>query len=93
MPHLDIVADILQRVVERGISLLPTTLMEIETEVRADWGGERLYIEKVGEAGRAAMARRDKEIRDLSAKGVQNDYLSLRYNLSMKRIRQITAGQ
>lgn len=89
MAHLDIVADILQRMVDRGAYLQETALREIEAEVRADWGGERIYIEKIGDSGRLAMMNRDRLIRESAAAGVPEDYLSLRYNLTVARIRQI----
>lgn len=91
MAHLDLVADILQRVADRGIPLRPEDLEEIEQEVRADWGGEEYYVEKVGEGGRMRILRRNRDICEAAAKGAPNDYLSLRYNLTERRIRQIIA--
>ena len=89
MAYLDLVADILQRVREHFTALPGDELVQIEQDVRADWGGERHYVAKGGESGRAAMYARDAAIRQEAARGVPEDYLSLRYNLSVKRIRQI----
>lgn len=92
MAHLDLVADILQRVADRETTLQPDDLREIEEDVRADWGGERHYVAKVGECGRMQLMRRDHEIREAAGKGVPEDYLSLRYGITVKRIRQILAA-
>lgn len=90
MAHLDLVADILQRVADRETTLRPEDLREIEEDVRADWGGERFYVEKSGECGRLKRMERDREICEAAAKGVPEDYLSLRYGITVRRIRQIT---
>ncbi len=92
MPHLDLVADILQRVAEREGPLRTDDLVEIEQEVRADWGGERHYVAKLGESGRMSLARRDRAICESARNNVPEDYLSLRYNLGLRRIRQIIAA-
>lgn len=92
MAHLDLVADILQRVADRETTLQPEDLREIEEDVRADWGGERHYVAKVGECGRMQLMRRDRDICDAATKGVPEDFLSLRYGITVKRIRQILAA-
>lgn len=92
MAHLDLVADILQRVSDHDCQLSTAALLEIEMEVRADWGGERHYVAKGGEGGKTQMMVRDREICDAAAKRVTEDYLSLRYGLTVKRIRQIIAA-
>lgn len=91
MAHLDLVADILQRVAERS-NLPDDTLRALEMDVRADWGGDRHYVAKLGEAGRAAMNERDHKIRELHASGAPEDYLSLRFDLGVRRIRQIVSS-
>lgn len=92
MPYLDLVADILQRVAEREGTLRVSDLQEIEQEVRADWGGDRHYIAKLGESGRIELAKRDRAICEAARDGVPEDYLSVRHNLSIRRIRQIIAA-
>lgn len=89
MAHLDLVADIIQRIAEHAAELPREVLRAIEQDVRADWGGERHYVAKVGESGRAVMYERDEKIRADAARGVTEDYLSIRYNLTVARIRQI----
>ena len=89
MPYLDLVADILKRVSDRECNLSEEVLREIEMEARADWGGERHYVAKVGEAGRLALDERNRRICEAHKNGVPNDYLALRHNLSEMRIWQI----
>lgn len=91
MAHLDLVADILQRVAEHA-HLPNDTLRALEIDVRADWGGERHYVAKVGEVNRAIMDERDRKIRELHANGAPEDYLSLRFDLGVRRIRQIVSS-
>ncbi|MDR3446671.1 hypothetical protein [Dyella sp.] len=91
MAYLDLVADILQRVADRH-PIPAGVLSEIEQEARDDWGGERHYVAKVGECGRAKLAARDQQIRDAYSRGVTEEYLSLRHNLGLRRIRQILAS-
>lgn len=92
MAHLDLVADILQRVADRETTLQPEDLREIEEDVRADWGGERHYVAKIGECGRMDLLRRDRDIREAILMGVPEDYLSLRHGITVRRIRQICAA-
>ena len=85
------VADILQRVADRH-PVPAAVLSEVEQEARGDWGGERHYVAKIGECGRAKLAARDQEIRAAYGRGVTEEYLSLRHNLGLRRIRQILAA-
>jgi Mor family transcriptional regulator len=91
MPYMDLVSDILQRVVDRDVPLPVDVLSAIEDEVRQDWGGERHYVAKIGEGGRAKIAARDRQICAAYQSGLPEDFLSLRYNLTVRRIRQIVA--
>jgi Mor family transcriptional regulator len=92
MPYLDLVSDILQRVMDRSMPLPMEVLSAIEDEVRQDWGGERHYVAKIGEGGRAKIAARDRQICAAYQSGLPEDFLSLRYNLTVRRIRQIVAA-
>jgi hypothetical protein len=93
----DIVSDILQRVVAtvppRIAQQLGLQLVEIEVQVRRDWGGERHYIARRADdpASRAYMARRDATIRREHRAGATAKLLSRRHGLSMRRIQQILA--
>jgi Mor family transcriptional regulator len=78
-------------VVDRDVPLPVDVLRVIEDEVRQDWGGERHYVAKIGEGGRAKIAARDCQIRAAYKSGLPEDFLSLRYNLTVRRIRQIVA--
>jgi Mor family transcriptional regulator len=92
MPYMDLVSDILQRVVDRDVPLPVDVLNAIEDEVRQDWGGERHYVAKVGVGGRAKIAARDRQICAAHKNGLPEDFLSLRYNITVRRIRQIVAA-
>jgi hypothetical protein len=88
MAHLDLVADILQRISTH--TKLPAKVAHaVEQEVRADWGGERHYIAKVGESGKAQLAERDQRIRYEYQHGDHEELLARRHGISIKRIRQI----
>ncbi|WEN13691.1 Mor transcription activator family protein [Rhodanobacter sp. AS-Z3] len=90
MAHLDLVADILQRI---GLhAKLPAKVAQaVEREVRDDWGGERHYIAKVGESGKAQLTERDKQIRDAYRQGEHIELLARRHGISVKRVQQIVA--
>lgn len=92
MAYLDLVADILQRVSERDCALPEQALREIEMEVRAEWGGVRHYVAKVGEAGRESLERRNHAIRQAYAMGVPDTYLAVHHGISLRRIQQIVTG-
>lgn len=86
----DIVADILQRV--SAVSKTASkALSQIEAEIRADWGGERCYIAKVGEDARAKLAERDRQIRKEFRHGEHEALLARRWDISVRRVRQIIA--
>ena len=90
MAHLDLVADILQRITQHA--KLPIKVAQaVEREVRDDWGGERHYIAKVGESGKAQLAERDKRIRDEYRQGEHVELLARRHGISIKRVQQIVA--
>lgn len=88
MPHLDLVADILERVSQHA-KLSAKAALAIEREVREDWGGERHYVAKLGESGRMQLAERDKRIRDEYRHGERIKFLAHRHGISVKRVQQI----
>lgn len=92
MAHLDLVSDIFQRIAEKHGKLPAKVAQSVEEEVRADWGGERHYIAKVGESGRAQLAERDRRICADHRHGDHEDLISRRYGISKKRVRQIVAS-
>jgi len=90
MAHLDIVADILQRITQH--TKLPAKLAQaVEREVRDDWGGERIYIAKIGESGNAQRTERDQRIRAEYRQGEHVELLARRHGISVKRVQQIVA--
>lgn len=91
MAHLDLVSDIFQRIAEKYKSLPPKVVEQVKAEVIADWGGERHYIPKVGESGRAQLTERDKQIRDAYRQGEHIELLARRHGISVKRVQQIVA--
>lgn len=91
MAHLDLVADIFQRITEKHGKLPAKLANEVEQEVRADWGGERHYIAKVGESGKVQMAARDQQICREHHAGDHDELIARRHGISVKRVRQILA--
>ena len=61
---------------------------EWQSGVERDWGGERPYIGKGGEALRE-MSRRDRAIRREYAAGERVDYLSNKWKISKRRVWKI----
>jgi Mor family transcriptional regulator len=90
-PANDLVSDILERIAEKHAKLPPKVAQQIEADIRRDWGGERHYIAKVGETGRAQLAERDALIREQARRGDHVKLLSRRWQISEKRVRQILA--
>lgn len=90
--HDDIISDILGRIAARcaPVALAQIDLTAIEMEVRRDWGGDRAYIAKLGEAGIAARIERDERIR-LESRRLTVRELATRHSLSPRRIREILA--
>lgn len=91
-PADDIVADIIQRVIQRWHDAPTNDLLALEVEVRRDWGGDRPYIAKVGEAGRVERSQREQAIRVEYERGERVGFLSRKWNLSIRRIQQIVKG-
>lgn len=89
--NVDLVSDILQRITDKHTKLPAKIARLIEADIRRDWGGERHYIAKSGESGRAVLAERDAAIREQARKGERVKFLSRRWNISEKRVRQILA--
>jgi Mor family transcriptional regulator len=87
----DLLADVLQRV-SAITQLPPEQIQAIEAELRADWGGDRAYIARMGECGARLQAQRDIRIRQEHRNGESVRLLSRRWNLSDRRIRQIISG-
>ena len=84
----DIVRDILRRCVDAAV-VDDRMALEIEREVRRDWGGDSPYIARKGsEEARQARNEKiytlywDQNIKDVAM-------LSTRFGLSMKQIRRI----
>jgi Mor family transcriptional regulator len=64
-------------------------LQRIEGDIRRDWGGERAYIAKQGEHGRAVQSARDECIRRDFRRGERIELLCRRYGLSARRVQEI----
>lgn len=86
----DIVLDILGRVQEalaeaKG-ELTPELVKSVETGVRADWGGDRVFIAK--RRGEGHSSRNSRIFRDYLA-GERVKLLSRRYELSERQVLRI----
>lgn len=88
----DIVRDVLQRVVARLGDVPANVPLEVEAEIRRDWGGDRPYIAKAGEAGRVQRTHREDAIRADHQRGAHVNALARKWGLSMRRIQQILKG-
>lgn len=87
----DLLADLLQRIA--ALTQLPPAQLEaIEAELRAEWGGDRAYIARVGEAAVRLQAQRDIRIRQQFRAGESVKFLARRWQLSERRIRKILNG-
>lgn len=91
MAHLDLVADIFERIAAAHSKLPARVLQAVESEVRSDWGGERHYIAKVGETGKAKLAERDERIRTEHRRGDHDELIARRHEITVRRVRQILA--
>ena len=89
MAHLDLISDIFQRLAERHAKIPAKVLRDVEADIRADWGGERHYIAKVGESGRAQLEARDRQIHAEHRHGDHDELIARRHGISVKRVRQI----
>ena len=66
-----------------------TMAVEIERAMREEWGGDRPYIAKSGEAGGAWRTERDRSIiRDME-KGERPPLLARRYGISREQVWRI----
>jgi Mor family transcriptional regulator len=87
----DLLADVLQRV-SAITQLPPEQIQAIEAELRADWGGDRAYIARMGECGARLQAQRDIRIRQQHRDGESVRLLSRRWNLSERQVYRIITG-
>lgn len=62
-----------------------------ESEVRASWGGERVYIGKTSVDTLRAMTQRDRAIQRDWARGDHIPVLARRYGISPRRVQQLVA--
>lgn len=82
-------ADILQRVVMRIGEPAANVAMDLEAEIRRDWGGDRPYIAKAGESWRIQRTRREEAIRADHRNGAHPSALARKWGVSIRRIQQI----
>lgn len=85
----DILEDVIQRVIARWEAAPANELMQLEEELRRDWGGDRPYIAKQGESGRVERSRREEAIRAEHRHGERPGLLARKWGLSPRRIQQI----
>lgn len=87
----DPLSQMLQRVAEIT-ALPPDQIHAIEAELRADWGGERAYIARMGECVMRLQAQRDIRIRQQHRDGESVRLLARRWDLSERHVRRIISG-
>ena len=81
----------LQRLAEL-VALPESQVLAIESDLRAQWGGERAYIARLGECGARMQAVRDIRIREQYRQGESVKLLARRWVLSDRHIRRIVCA-
>lgn len=66
-------------------------ILEVENELRRDFGGERHYIPRHGEDHRIYLEKRDQAIYRDWRNGEREPLLARRYQCTERRIRQVIA--
>ena len=86
----DVLGEFAHRLAQRiqGISL---EIIEVENEIRRDYGGDRYYIPRKGEDFKAHLSARNQRIYDDWRAGEREPLLARRYNCTERRIRQVIA--
>lgn len=84
----DVLAEFSYRLAQKiqGISL---EIIEVENELRRDFGGESHYVPRHGEDYRVRLTQRDQRIYTDWSRGEREPLLARRYELTERRIRQI----
>ena len=82
----------MQRLAAIRLPVTALELQDLELSLRSDWGGERAYIRRTGEASDKEMARRDIAIRAQHRRGERVELLSRRWGISIRRVQQIISG-
>lgn len=85
-------SDIIARVIAVWEGAPVDILQRVEADVRADWGGDRAYIRKIGEVGEIARTQREEAIRQDYRRGERVAFLARKWRLSARRIQQIVRG-
>lgn len=86
---MDIVRDILDRIssaCQAQGGFTEDLLLQIETQVRADWGGDRPYITKAGEVERLELSARNASILRDWRNGERVPFIARKYGLSRVRV-------
>lgn len=84
--HDDIIVDIFERI---GSALPAPVRAELERSIRRDWGGDRPYIARSGESGKASLSQRNASIARDYHQGESIALLERRYGVSRRRIYQV----
>lgn len=86
---MDIVRDILARIMAASSSLSEEMALEIERQIRRDWGGDRVYIARSPEGD---LSERNRAIlRDWRA-GERVSLIARRYRVSRRLVYKIVRG-
>lgn len=86
---MDIVRDILSRVMtafqnEGGFS--DDVMLQIESQIRTEWGGDRPYIAKAGESEKQAISARNESILRDWRNGERVPFIARKYGISRSRV-------
>lgn len=88
----DFIKELLHRLaeaVQREGAFTDSVAREIEQQIRQDWGGDRVYIAKVGEDAVLEMSRRNAAImRDLN-NGERVAFVARRHNISRRMVYKV----
>lgn len=91
---MDIIRDVLDRIARAlpAETFTDEIANQIEAQIRHDWGGDRPYIAKAGEAAQSEMSRRNAAIlRDWQA-GERVGAIARKHQISRVRVWQIVRG-
>lgn len=92
----DVISDAIQAVIgylREGKLELHDAAQRAESDIRTNWGGERVYIGKTSADALRAISNRDRAIARDWQRGDHIPVLARRYGLSARRVQQVVSVQ
>lgn len=90
MPDIDFIHDVFDRIDAALDKPLPrATRRKLETELRTEWAGDRVYIGQDTDVSRIFMSMRDRCICRDHHRGESVALIARRYGISRQRVYQI----